>query len=324
MPNFEEATRLAEELFAQEQAEQTENGEPVQEVPEEVAEPTEVPAEVPTEEAPPETPIDESAQAQMVKENAMLDEATNTAQMAAQMAQEKDMQLQQMMQELEALRSANQQMQGTLEELSRRNEENLIEEALEMPTLDINGLAFADADTMAKAQSDYAQKMAAYVRGGVMKELEPFVTQAKEGMYQKERESTLSALSEVPELQGIKDMLPQLDRIIASNKWLSSDDMSIEEKYINAYAIARGVNAINTPPEEPKELTDDDLMELYDKNPTFQELIEKKRIEAIKNSQQVPPFSASSGAVNAALNIEEKPKTFEEASERTRKMFGLG
>ena len=320
MPNFEEATRLAEELFAQEQAEQTENGEPVQEV----AEPTEVPAEVPTEEAPPETPIDESAQAQMVEENAMLDEATNTAQMAAQMAQEKDMQLQQMMQELEALRNANQQMQGTLEELSRRNEENLIEEALEMPTLDINGLAFADADTMAKAQSDYAQKMAAYVRGGVMKELEPFVNQAKEGMYQKEKDATLSALSEVPELQGIKDMLPQLDRIIASNKWLSSEDMPIEEKYINAYAIARGVNAINTPPEEPKELTDDDLMELYDKNPTFQELIEKKRIEAIKNSQQVPPFSASSGAVNAALNIEEKPKTFEEASERTRKMFGLG
>ena len=100
--------------------------------------------------------------------------------------------------------------------------------------------------------------------------------------------------------------------------------MPMEEKFINAYAIARGVNAINTPPAEPKELTDDELMELYDKNPTFQELIEKKRIDAIKNSQQVPPFSASSGAVNAALNIQEKPKTFDEASERTRKMFGLG
>ena len=64
-------------------------------------------------------------------------------------------------------------------------------------------------------------------------------------------------------------------------------------------------------------------MELYDKNPTFQELVEKKRLDTIKQSQQVPPFSASSGAVNAALNIKEKPKTFEEASERTRRMFGL-
>ena len=64
-------------------------------------------------------------------------------------------------------------------------------------------------------------------------------------------------------------------------------------------------------------------MKLYEETPTFQELVEKKRLEAIKQSQQVPPFSASSGAVNAALNIKEKPKTFEEASERTRKMFGL-
>jgi len=127
----------------------------------------------------------------------------------------------------------------------------------------------------------------------------------------------------VPELAGINDMVPQLDKIIANNKWLQSEDMSIDEKYINAYAIARGVNAINTPPEQPKELTSEELMELYDKNPTFQELVEKKRIEAIKNSQQVPPFSASSGAVNAALNIQEKPKTFDEASERTRRMFGL-
>jgi hypothetical protein len=63
-------------------------------------------------------------------------------------------------------------------------------------------------------------------------------------------------------------------------------------------------------------------MELYDKNPTFQELIEKKRIESLKESQQVPPFSASSGAVNAALNIKEKPKTFDEAFARTSTMFG--
>ena len=172
-------------------------------------------------------------------------------------------------------------------------------------------------------QEEYAAKMTEFVRSGIMKEMEPFLQQAKEGQYQKERSNVLSVLAEIPELQGISDMIPQLDNIIASNKWLQSDDMDMDEKYINAYAIARGVNAMNTPPEEPKELTDEELMELYDKNPTFQELIEKKRIDSIKNSQQVPPFSASSGAVNAALNIKEKPKTFEEASELTRKMFGM-
>lgn len=92
---------------------------------------------------------------------------------------------------------------------------------------------------------------------------------------------------------------------------------------MTAYVIARGVNAVNTPKEEHREPTADELMELYDKNPEFQKAVEKRRLGELKESQQVPPFSASSGAVNAALNIKEKPKTFEEASQRTRQMFGL-
>lgn len=101
--------------------------------------------------------------------------------------------------------------------------------------------------------------------------------------------------------------------------------MPIDEKYINAYAMAKGINSINNPPappEEPKEPTVDELMELYNTNPAFQEMVEKQRLGVIKQSQQVPPFSASSGAVNAALNIKEKPQTLEEASRRTREMFG--
>ena len=257
------------------------------------------------------------------EQNAVLDDAVNTAEVAAQAAQEKEMQIQQMMRELEALKAQNSQMAGTIDELSKKNEENLIEEALEMPTLDINGLAFADEETIAKAQSEYASKMAEYVKGGVLKDIAPFVEQAKEGIYQKEKADTISALEQVPELVGISDMLPQIEKIIANNKWLQSEDMSIDEKLINAYAIARGVNAINTSPQQPKELTDDEVMELYNSRPSVQEIIEKKRLEQIKRSQQVPPFSASSGAVNAALNIKEKPKTWDDASERTRKMFGL-
>lgn len=265
----------------------------------------------------------EQVEEQPTPEESTLDEAVNTAEVAAQVAQEKDMQLQQALRELEMLKAQNQQMQGTLDELSRQNEENIIEEAMQMPVLDVNGLAFATEEEIAQAQADYANKMAEFVKAGVMKEVSPFVEQAKEGIYQKEKTETLSALAQVPELAGINEMVPQLEKIIANNKWLQSDDMSMEEKFINAYAIARGVNAINTPIEQPKELTDEELMELYDKRPAFKELVEKKRIDAIKNSQQVPPFSASSGAVNAALNIQEKPKSFDEASERTRRMFGL-
>ena len=304
MNAFEDARTATEEMFEDETVQ---------------APATEETVETPLETEAPTEPVQE----QPTTDNSTLDDAVNTAEVAAQVAQEKDAQLQQALQELEALRAQNQQIQGTLEELSKKNEENLIEEALQMPTLDVNALAFMSDEEIAQKQNEYAQQMAEFVKAGVMKEVSPFVEQAKEGMYQKEKAETLSALAQVPELAGINDMLPQLDRIIANNKWLQSEDMSIDEKYINAYAIARGVNAINTPPEQPKELTSEELMELYDKNPTFQELVEKKRIEAIKNSQQVPPFSASSGAVNAALNIQEKPKTFDEASERTRRMFGL-
>lgn len=317
MSLFDEARQAAEDMFANQ--EQTNEEIPAEEIVEEPTETEEIPEEVPAEAT---EPVEETPS----PEEAALDEATNVAEIAAQTAQQKDAELQQVLHEIEALRRQNQQMQGTIEELSKKNEENLIEEAMQMPTLDVNGLAFATEEEAQQIQADYAAKMTEFVRSGIMKEMEPFLQQAKEGRYQKEKTDTLEALSQVAELQGINDMLPQLDKIIANNKWLNSDDMSMEEKYINAYAIARGVNAINTPPvvEEPKkELTDDELMELYDKNPTFQELIEKRRIDAVKNSQQVPPFSASSGAVNAALNIPEKPKTFEEASERTRKMFGL-
>ncbi len=305
MPNFNEAMAATEEMFAN--GEQLSSDDAIQT--EETEQPTETTEQVQ------EEPI--------VQENEVLDDAVNTAEIAAQTAQEKDMQLQQALQELELIKAQNQQMQGTIEELSKKNEEQLVEEALQMPTIDINRLAFATEEEIAQAQADYAQKMAEFVKGDVMREVSPFVEQAKQGIYEKEKTETLSALSQVPELAGINDMIPQLDKIIANNKWLQSDDMPLDEKLINAYAIARGVNAINTPPEQPKELTSEELMKLYDENPTFQELVEKKRLETIKQSQQVPPFSASSGAVNAALNIKEKPKTWDDASERTRKMFGL-
>ena len=306
MPNFDEATQATEEMFANEQQVSLDDAMQTEEQAEPMAEP---PVEEPTE--------------QPTEDNTRLNEAAQTAEIAAQLAKEKDMQLQQVMREVEVLKAQNQQMKGTIDELSSKNEEALIEEAMQPPTLDINGLAFADEETIRQAQAEYAQKMLEYNRQEIMKEISPFVEQAKEGIYLKEKERTISDLANLKELSDIKDMMPQLDKIIANNKWLQSEDMPMDEKYILSYAIARGVNAINTPPEEPKELTSEELMALYDKNPSFQELIEKKRIDAIKNSQQVPPFSASSGAVNAALNIKEKPKTFEEASERTRRMFGL-
>lgn len=321
--NFDEASAATEDLFANEQLSLADVPPADDETPPaNEGEPTGNP---PVEEGATKMDINSAAQPETDENAATLEQATQTAEIAAQTAAEKDGQLQQAMQELETLRQQNQQLQGTIDEMSRQNTENIIEDALEddltPPTLDINGLAFADEAIVKAAQDEYAKKMADYVRGGIMKELEPYVKEAKEGKMRAARDKAFDGLSHstLPQLEGIAEMRPQLDRIISANSALSSDNMDDEERYIMAYMIAKGVNAANAPKEEP---TTDELMELYNNNPAFQELVEKQRLEQIKQSQQVPPFSASSGAVNAALDIKEKPQTLEEASERTRKMFG--
>ena len=270
-----------------------------------------------------EAPVEEApTEAVETKKDEMLAEATNIADQATQVAQQQNEQLSQYASENEQLKAQNEQLQRTIAEMSKAKEEEIVEEAMAMPTIDFNELAFADAETQSRVQNEYANAMAEYVRKGVMDEMSPYIEQAKAGQREKEKNEAIASLSQVPELAGLDAMMPQIEHIIAKNKWLQSDDIPIDEKIITAYMMARGVNSINTPVEEKKELTDDELMELYDKNPTFQELVEKKRIEAVKGSQQVPPFSASSGAVNVALNIKEKPKTLDEASELTRKLFG--
>lgn len=330
MPNpntFDEASAATEEMFANEQlsladvppaneetppanSEQTAENPPAEETP------TETPP-TGTEEPPAQQPENETTPT--------VGQAAQTAEVAAQVAAEKDSQLQQALAENEALKQQNQQLQGTIDEMSKQNTENIVEDALTPPTLDINGLAFADEETQRAAMAKFAEEMSAYDRQQIMKEMSPALEYAKKGMRDAERTEVVEALSQIPELAGIKDMLSQLDRIIANNKWLSSDDMPMDEKYINAFAMARGINSINNPPAPPepaKEPTPEELLAMYNNNPAFQELVEKQRIDTLKQSQQVPPFSASSGAVNAALNIKEKPQTLEEASKRTREMFG--
>lgn len=330
MPNpntFDEASAATEEMFASEQLSLADVPPANEENPPAESEPgaenppaEETPAETPptgTEEPPVEQPGTETPPS-------AIEQAAQTAEVAAQAAADKDAELQEIRQQLEAERQRNAQLQGTIDEMSRQNTEEIIEDALTPPTLDINGLAFADEETQRAAMAKYAEDMSAFNRKQIMKEMSPALEFAKKGMRDAERTEVVEALSQIPELKGIKDMLPQLDRLIANNQWLSSDDMPMDEKYINAFAMARGINSINNPPAPPepaKEPTPEELLAMYNNNPAFQELVEKQRLDTIKQSQQVPPFSASSGAVNAALDIKEKPQTLEEASKRTIEMF---
>lgn len=304
--DFEEASEQAQNMFAQ-NAEEQFGGTPVN--PDE-QQPT-APEGEPTQEQTTE-PLPERTDAPM-PENVSPAIDMNTQQMLQQR------QIQQILEENQQLRHTNEELQKTITQQSDEQEGKIEEMAL--PTLDLSNLAFDDAETIAQKQNIYAQQMADYVRQGVMSELAPYLAEAKQGMEHKQQESLLESLEQMPEFKEIRGSLPQINRIMEQNSNLFASDAPYEDKIIAAYAIARGANAINTPPKAAP--TTDELMAMYNANPEFQQMIEKQRIDALKDSQQVPVMSASSGLTNAALNIKGKPQTMDEASERARAMFRL-
>ena len=164
--------------------------------------------------------------------------AAEMAEKAATLASEKDNELKNALTALEEIKAQNENLQKVVDELSKKNEENVVNDALKLPTLDINGLSFADEETQRAALEKFSGELAQYNRAKLLEELEPVLSKANELSYEKEKEQTLSELKSIPELEGLGDMLPQLDRIIETNKFLSASDMPIEEKYITAYAIA--------------------------------------------------------------------------------------
>lgn len=231
---------------------------------------------------------------------------------------EQEAQLQQILAENTQLRKTNEELQKTItqqSEIAQKATEERI-----MPTLDLSAMAFDDEETISAKQTEYAEAMEKYVTDGVMEKLAPYIDRAKAGMRSEEKERVVSLLADTPELRDIRDFLPQIENIIANNPKMFSESVPMDDQLITAYAIARGANSINTPP--PSEPTVDELMALYDKNSEFRDRIERQRLEQLRDSQQVPQMSASSGAGNAALNIKKKPETISDASERARLLFG--
>lgn len=281
--SFEDAKQAVSEQMAEAPVEEA----PVEEAPVEVA-----PVE--------DTPVGEAQAVEQIAE-----EAVETADVAANVAAEKDQQLQEALAKIEQLAAENEQIKAAAAQASE-----LQKEALVKPVLNTADMLYDDDETIAAKTEQYEQELKQYWAEMEKREIS-------------EKSNILGALSQIPELEGFQEMLPQIENIIENNNILNSPDIPLDEKYITAYVIANGVNAKNQPKAEPaeKELSTEQLLELYKSNPEFQAAIASQKKEAISEGQQVPPFSASSGAGNAALNIPEKAKTFEEAKSILNKMF---
>lgn len=310
---FDTARSEVEALFANPEEvtsdEVVDTGSEVAEEQEVVEEPAaEVPAEA-------EAPATEQAIAQT-------EEAVTAAEQAVAVAQQKDAQVQQLSQELEAERQRSAALQKQNEEMSAQREEEIIEEVLTPPVLDIASLAFESPEVQAEAQRKYAEEMTAYNQKMMEKELAPLKERVRKADELEIIEAMKSQVAGDKRFTGFSDMLPRLQNIIMNNKALAASDMPMQDKLIQAYAIARGVDAMEAPePEAPKEMTTEELVAKYKGNPEFRKAIEQLRIEELKAGQQVPPLASSTGAGNVALNIKEKPTSFKDAAERTRQMF---
>lgn len=288
--------------------------------------PTETP---PTQGAEPETPTEAPAQQPEAEQQTpdqaqMTEQALDAAEQLAGRAEEQNNELQEVRQQLGAVMDQNQQMQEMIRQMSQQQEEHVEEDMQKensFPVLDTSQFAFASEEELQRMNQEYARQVESYMEQEMnrrMQEIKPYLDEAKAGAQLRERDRVISEMKDLPEFSGIETMSSQLDRIIG-NSSLSRDDVPMEEKYAMAYAIAKGVNAINNPPKPPAEPTVEDLMNYYTNNQDFRDMVERKRVEELSKSQQVPPMSASSGAVNAALNIKKKPQTFDDALERSKK-----
>lgn len=277
--------------------------------------PEDVPAEVPAQDG--EQTEDFTAAETRVAENAI-----DAAEQAVAVAQQKNSEAEQLMAQLQAERERNASLERQLSETNALREEEIAEEMLTPPVLDIASLAFESPEAQAEAQRKYAEDMAAYHSRLMEKELAPFRERARRADELEAIETMKQHVASDPKFSGFSEMIPRLQQIIANNKNLANANIPIEDKLIQAYTIARGYDAMTAPAPEPlKEMTTEEFVAKYKGNDEFRRAIEQIRIEELKAGQQVPPLASSTGAGNVALNIKDKPTSFKDASERTRQMF---
>ena len=263
--------------------------------------------------------VQETEATQIAPEASETEQALEVAEIAAQKAVQSDTQLQEVLGRLQALESENSTLKQTMQQQNQQVKEQVIEDIMQPPTLDINSLLYDDEETAAGKVNEYTNGILSFAEKEIMKKISPYIQEAEEAKKQNEKSEVVNSLSQVPELPGFKELLPQIENIVSTNP-IFKNATDLGEAYINAYAIAKGVSTINTPKQET---TPEQLIEMINSNPEAQKLYEQLRVQKVQNNQQVPPLSASSGAVNAAPNIPKRVETFEDARKRTEEMFNM-
>lgn len=248
--------------------------------------------------------------------------AVQAMEQATRQATEQYNQNQQLQQQLQQQQQVIAQLQEQIKQQNAQQEESLVNGAMpeqSVPCIDFDNLMFADEAERKAATEQYTKNVADYTRQSVLAEIQPLMEQFNQAKQQQEFNDMVNILSTVPQFADLPQNSQSISRIIATNPMFVNSSSPIEEKIAAAYAMAKGASGLNKPPSP--EPTAEELWEKYKDNKDFINLVNQKNAELIRNSngQQVPPMSA--GAGNMALNIPDKPKTFDDAKQRAASMF---
>lgn len=205
------------------------------------------------------------------------------------------------------MQTENAQLKQSITQQSEATKAQL-EDSLEPPTLDIDGMMYDDDATRQRKQSEYNTAMLDYQRKMLMKEMQPMMDSYRE---QQQAQALNGAVANLHNLPGVgsrfDDVAADIPQTIKSIPALSS--MPPNEAVVLAALIAKGRAASNAQAKTPEQMAD----EVYS-NPEVMKLLELKRSQALQANQTIPPMSASQGAMSAApVNVDHKPETVQDA-----------
>lgn len=226
-----------------------------------------------------------------------------------------------MRQENEQLRAAAEQAQKVNTESAEVAEEAQLTGLLEPPTLDFTVLEYAEPDVKQAAFEEYSRKLADYSREQAKMEMEksfaPVMDSYKREEAQARENNAISTLSGMAELDGFADDLPQIKAILQNNKTLSG--IEPQERYMLGYFLNKGIQSKRTPQKTPDQMADEVM-----NNPEVMRIIEARRAAAIEaKNADVPILEASRGLASSSVNVNEKPRNFDEARRLALKMAGI-
>lgn len=205
------------------------------------------------------------------------------------------------------MQSENQQLRESMTQQSQDTKAQL-EDALEPPTLDIDGMMYDDDATRQRKQSEYNTAMFEYNRKKLMQEIQPMVDSYRQQQRDGEMQASIANLHNLPGVGNrFDDVTADIPQTIKSIPALAN--MAPNEAVPLAALIAKGRAATNAQAKTPEQTAEEIFA-----NPEVMKLLELKRANQLRANQNIPPMSASQGAMSTApLNVTPKPETVQDA-----------